>query len=162
MTRVHIVLGSANDLDAVKASGMVETLEATGITYAVSVCSAHRNVPELEEFATDAVKKATQVFIGVAGMATALPGALAGLTGMSIPVIAVPLDEHGVDSCLYMPPGVPVLLTGVGKSGLKNATIAAAQILAAGDQDVAESLSKYLASVRKAPKFNINLKEADA
>lgn len=159
MTRVHIVLGSANDLEAVKASGMTQTFDATGITYEVSVCSAHRNLPELERFTTDAVKKATQVFIGVAGMATALPGALAGLTNMSIPIIAVPLDEHGIDSCLYMPPGVPVLLTGVGKAGLKNATIAAAQILASGDQDVAEALSKYLADTKKVAKFNVDLKE---
>jgi 5-(carboxyamino)imidazole ribonucleotide mutase len=159
MTRVHIVLGSASDLEAVKASGMVETFDATGITYEVSVCSAHRNIPELERFTKEAVLKATQVFIGVAGMATALPGALAGLTGMSIPVIGVPLDEHGIDSCLYMPPGVPVLLTGVGKAGLKNATLAAAQILATGDQDVAESLTKYLASTKKTAKFNVNITE---
>jgi len=159
MTRVHIVLGSASDLDAVKAAGMAETFEAVGISYAVSVCSAHRNLPELEKFAKEAVDKAAEVFIAVAGMATALPGALAGLTGMATPIIGVPLDEHGIDSCLYMPPGVPVLLTGVGKSGLKNAAIAAAQILATGDQTVAEGLTKYIAANKKSAKFNINLTE---
>jgi len=161
MTRVNIVLGSASDLEAVKASGMTEIFDATGITYAVSVCSAHRNLPELERFAKEAVQKATQVFIGVAGMATALPGALAGLTGMTIPIIGVPLDDHGIDSCLYMPPGVPVLLSGVGKAGLKNASIAAVQILASGDQDVAEALSKYLTGAKKIAKFNIDIKEGE-
>jgi 5-(carboxyamino)imidazole ribonucleotide mutase len=78
---------------------------------------------------------------------------------MSIPIIGVPLDEHGIDSCLYMPPGVPVLLSGVGKAGLKNATIAAAQILASGDQDVAERLAKYLGDSKKVAKFNVNITE---
>lgn len=159
MPRVHIVLGSSSDLEAVKASGVAQIFESTGVTYAVSVCSAHRNLPELEHFAKEATQKAAQVFIGVAGMAAALPGALAGLTGMAVPIIAVPLDENGIDSCLYMPPGVPVLLAGVGVPGLKNAAIAAAQILASGDQDVAESLSKYLAGAKKMPKFNVSLTE---
>ncbi len=59
---------------------------------------------------------------------------------MALPVIGVPMDEHGVDSCVYMPPGVPVLTAGVGKVGLKNAAIAAAQILAVGDAAVATKL----------------------
>jgi len=162
VTRIHIVLGSASDLESVKAAGMAETFDAIGVSYAVSVCSAHRNLDELDKFAKEAVKKATEVFIGVAGMATALPGALAGLTGMTTPVIGVPLDEHGVDSCLYMPPGVPVLMTGVGKAGLKNAAIAAAQIIATGDQTVAESLIKYLKDTKKSAKFNINLTETQS
>jgi phosphoribosylcarboxyaminoimidazole (NCAIR) mutase len=58
-----------------------------------------------------------------------------------------------------MPPGVPVLLSGVGKAGLKNATLAAAQILATGDQDVAESLTKYLAGAKKSAQFNVNIAE---
>jgi phosphoribosylaminoimidazole carboxylase PurE protein len=159
MTKVHIVLGSASDLGAIKASGIVQTLSDIGITVALSVCSAHRNLPELENFAHAALKDGAKVFIGVAGMAAALPGALAGLTGMSIPIIGVPLDEHGINSCLYMPPGVPVLLAGVGSAGLKNAGLAAAQILAANDSVVAGELSKHLVKSKKSPSFDINITE---
>jgi phosphoribosylaminoimidazole carboxylase PurE protein len=155
MSVVHIVLGSASDLEAVKAAGMVETLTAVGTTASVSVCSAHRNIDELAKFATRAVAAGGRVFIGVAGLAAALPGALAGLTNMAIPVIGVPMDEHGIDSCVYMPPGVPVLTAGVGKVGLKNATLAAAQILAVGDAVVATKLRAYLEKTAKAPQFDV-------
>ena len=37
--------------------------------------------------------------------------------------------------------------------------IAAAQILASGEQDVAEALTKYLSANRKSPQFNLNLTE---
>ena len=162
MSQVQIVLGSTSDLEAVKAAGVSDALNAIGITNSASVCSAHRNLPELEKFAQEAVKNGTQVFIGVAGMATALPGALAGLTGMAIPIIGVPLDEHGIDSCLYMPPGVPVLLAGVGKPGLKNAALAAAQILAVSNGAIADGLSKHLATSKKTPQYDINLSENQA
>jgi phosphoribosylaminoimidazole carboxylase PurE protein len=155
MPVVHIVLGSASDLEAVKAAGMVETLNAVGATVSVSVCSAHRNIDELAKFVTRAVAAGGRVFVGVAGLAAALPGALAGLTNMALPVIGVPMDEHGVDSCVYMPPGVPVLTAGVGKVGLKNAAIAAAQILAVGDATVATRLRAHLEKTAKAPQFDV-------
>lgn len=156
MTQVHIVLGSASDLEAVKAAGMVETLAAVGATASISVCSAHRNIEELGKFVTRALAGGCRVFVGVAGLAAALPGALAGLTNMVVPVIGVPMDEHGIDSCVYMPPGVPVLTAGVGKVGLKNATIAAAQILAVGDAGVATKLRAHLERTAKAPQFDVS------
>ena len=155
MTQVHIVLGSASDLDAVKATLMTETLAAVGVTSALSVCSAHRNIEELGRFVERALGAGARVFIGVAGLAAALPGALAGLTNMTIPVIGVPMDEHGIDSCVYMPPGVPVLTAGVGKVGLKNAALAAAQILAVGDATLARNLRAVLDRTAKAPQFDI-------
>lgn len=160
MTQVHIVLGSASDLDAIKDSKISQTLTDIGITNEVSVCSAHRNIEALGEFTIQAVKDGTKVFVGVAGMAAALPGALAGLTDMKVPVIGVPLDKFGIDSCIYMPPGVPVLTSGVGKTGLKQAAIAAAQILAIGDAKIAVGLAAYLEKTQKQPKFYINLAEA--
>jgi 5-(carboxyamino)imidazole ribonucleotide mutase len=155
MAQVQIVLGSASDLEAVQAAGMVETLAASGVTSSVSVCSAHRNIEELGRFVRRALSGGTRVFVGVAGLAAALPGALAGLTDMTVPVIGVPMDEHGVDSCLYMPPGVPVLTAGVGKVGLKNAALAAAQVLAVTDSGVATKLREHLARTAKAPQFDV-------
>jgi phosphoribosylaminoimidazole carboxylase PurE protein len=155
MTTVQIVLGSASDLEAVQGAAMVETLAAVGISVSVSVCSAHRNIEELGRFVTRSLAGGTKVFIGVAGLAAALPGALAGLTNMAVPVIGVPMDEHGIDSCIYMPPGVPVLTAGVGKVGLKQAALAAAQILAVADAAVAANLGAHLARTAKPPHFDV-------
>ncbi|MEX2043305.1 MAG: AIR carboxylase family protein [Patescibacteria group bacterium] len=164
MATVAVVLGSKSDKDAVSDSGMLEILQdilggrgVKGLSFETSICSAHRNPASLQEYAEKALENGTKVFVGVAGMAAALPGALAGCTGMTVPVIAVPLDEHGIDSCLYMPPGVPVLTTGVGKPGLRNAAIAACQILSTGDGYLSTSLVNYLADNEKKPEFGVNL-----
>jgi 5-(carboxyamino)imidazole ribonucleotide mutase len=162
MTQVYIVLGSKSDLEAVKSSGMADILSAVGITYSISVCSAHRNLPELEKYTNEAIAAGAKLFIGVAGMATALPGALAGASKMTRPIIAVPMDEHGIDSCIYMPPGVPVLTAGVGKVGLKQAALAACQILAMSDRAGELSLKSYLGKNAKEPQFDINLEEVGA
>jgi phosphoribosylaminoimidazole carboxylase PurE protein len=153
---VQIVLGSASDLEAVQGSGIVETLAAVGARASVSVCSAHRNIEELGRFVERTLAAGTRVYVGVAGLAAALPGALAGLTGMAVPVIGVPMDEHGIDSCVHMPPGVPVLTAGVGKVGLKNAAIAAAQVLAVGDPQIASRLKDHLVRTAKAPQFDVS------
>ncbi len=159
MAQVYVVMGSKSDTDIVKASGLVDILDEVGVSYSVTICSAHRNLPELEKFVAEANRDGAKIYIGIAGMAAALPGALAGCTGMTKPIIGVPLDEHGIDSCIYMPPGVPVLQSGVGKIGLKNAAIAACQIMAAGNQEIASSLTQYIAKNNKQPQFNVNLKE---
>jgi 5-(carboxyamino)imidazole ribonucleotide mutase len=155
MAHVQIVLGSASDLEAVQAAGMVETLSAVGVTSSVSVCSAHRNIEELSRFVSRTLAAGAKVYVGVAGLAAALPGALAGLTGMAVPVVGVPMDEHGVDSCVRMPPGVPVLTAGVGAVGLRNAALAAAQILAVADAAVARRLREHLDRTAKAPRFDV-------
>lgn len=166
MATVAIVMGSKSDQGVLEESKMLEIFEQvfcqrtefdTRFTYETSVCSAHRNLPELEEYARDACQDGTKVFIGIAGMAAALPGALAGCTGMAKPVIAVPLDEHGIDSCLYMPPGVPVLMPGVGKAGLKNAAIATCQILATGERGLDLALLEFVSRNNKQPEFRVNL-----
>lgn len=165
MSTVVIVMGSKSDQGILEESKMLEVLEEIfsqaaadrSLTYETSVCSAHRNLPELEGYVREACQDGAKVFVGIAGMAAALPGALAGCTGMAKPVIAVPLDEHGIDSCLYMPPGVPVLTTGVGKAGLKNAAIAVCQILAAGDHDLELALLHYISQNNKQPQFQVNL-----
>lgn len=131
---VQIIVGSESDLEAVKKSGMIRTMEQGGLDCRLAVASAHRNPAELEQLCQEVLNQAV-VFICVAGMATALPGAVAANTKQYVPVIAVPLDEHGIDSCLYMPPGVPVALAGVGSAGLKNAALLALQIWDGGELD---------------------------
>ena len=157
--QVQIVMGSESDAGLIMEAKLADTLRSVGVTYEVGVCSAHRNPEELATFASQICKSGAEVFIGVAGMAAALPGALAGNTRMTKPVIAVPLDQYGIDSCLRMPPGVPVLLAGVGKPGLKNAAIAACQILAIANDEVAQNLTNYIVGTTKPAAFNINLEE---
>jgi phosphoribosylcarboxyaminoimidazole (NCAIR) mutase len=71
------------------------------------------------------------------------------------PVLAVPLDEHGIDSCLYMPPGVPVFTMGVGSAALKNAAIGACQILSRDDAPLGDRLAAYLARAAKLADFHV-------
>jgi 5-(carboxyamino)imidazole ribonucleotide mutase len=156
-------MGSKSDEGKLVESGFAEILqEILGGNEVVKydVCSAHRNARKLERRVSGAVADGAEVFVGIAGMAAALPGAIAGLSDMTLPVIAVPLDKRGIDSCIYMPPGVPVLTAGVGIEGLKNAAIAVCQILALDPDDggIRQRLNKYLeaANDAKPPEFDVN------
>lgn len=148
MPPIHVVAGSKTDQPIVQEKLLV-VLEEIGVGYTFSICSAHRNAGELSGYVEESIQNDAQLFIAVAGMAAALPGALAGLSRMMIPVLAVPLDEHGIDSCIYMPPGVPVFTMGVGSSGLKNAAIGACQILLRDNPPLGERLATYLSRAAK-------------
>jgi phosphoribosylaminoimidazole carboxylase PurE protein len=150
---VALLLGSRSDMTAVRESEMMDVFDRVGVEVALHVISAHRNAEALQRFCDDS--RGVDVFIAAAALATALPGAIAGATNMRRVVIGVPLDDYGVDSCLRMPPGVPVLTGGVGKAGLKNAAIAACQILAIRDSDIAAKLQEYLAERTRKPEFNV-------
>ena|ERR1043166_711657 len=152
---VALLIGSRSDMKLVKESEMMDVFDHIGVKVALHVISAHRNAEALHRFCEDA--KEVDVFIAAAALATALPGAIAGATNMRRVVIGVPLDDYGVDSCLRMPPGVPVLTAGVGKAGLKNAAIAVCQILAIRDSSIATKLQEYLAERTRTPEFNVPL-----
>ncbi len=128
---VAIVIGSTSDRDA-----MVDAcaeLTQRGISFEESVISAHREPDRVRDYARGARQRGIKVIIAAAGMAAALPGAIASHT--DLPVIGVPLEsEHavsgGLDALLSIaqsPPGVPVACVAVG--GARNAAILAAQIL---------------------------------
>ena len=73
-----------------------------------------------------------------------MPGVIAAMT--SLPVIGVPINASldGMDSLLaivQMPPGIPVATVGI--NGAQNAGILAAQILAAGDDNLKQGLIEY-------------------
>ena len=159
MPRLHIFIGSRSDLDAVKKSKMAEPLDAVGLNYEVHVCSADRNPDELAQYVRDACEGGAELFIGIAGLAAVLPGALASASKMMVPVLGVPLDEHGIDSCLYKPPGVPVATMGVGAVGLRNAAIFACQVLSQGSPSLEEALRRYLDRSTKQPEFNLEKSE---
>jgi 5-(carboxyamino)imidazole ribonucleotide mutase len=130
---VGILVGSESDRDAMQPA--LDELEARGIPCELEVRSAHRNPDAVAEYAREARGRGIRVLIAGAGLAAALPGAVAAQT--DLPVIGVPLRSRlsvldGLDSLLsiaQMPPGVPVAAVGVDNA--KNAAALAARILGA-------------------------------
>ena len=87
---ICVVLGSKSDLPIAEKCRSV--LEKFDVTFEIRVASAHRAPKYLEEIISSAEDSGCQVFIGMAGVAAALPGVIASMT--SKPVIGVPVEER--------------------------------------------------------------------
>ncbi len=141
MKKVAIVMGS--DSDAPVMAKAVKVLEGYGIPYEAHVYSAHRTPVEAARFAKNAKENGFGVIIAGAGMAAALAGVLAAHT--TLPVIGVPLKSavlEGTDALLatvMMPSGIPVATVAI--DGSKNAAYLAAEIIALGDEELAEKIA---------------------
>jgi phosphoribosylaminoimidazole carboxylase PurE protein len=128
---VGILVGS--DSDRERMQGALEVLDEEGIGYELDVRSAHRTPDSVAEYARTARERGLRVLICGAGLAAALPGAVAAHT--DLPVIGVPLKSSlsvldGLDALLaiaQMPPGVPVATVGVDNA--RNAAALAVRIL---------------------------------
>jgi len=147
---VGIIMGSQSDLRIMKDAA--EILEELKISHEVTVVSAHRTPQRLVAYATLARSKGLKVIIAGAGGAAHLPGMVASMT--SLPVIGVPIKSaNSIDgwdsilSILQMPAGVPVAT--VALDGARNAGILAAQILGAGDKQVARRLDAFKKSLQQ-------------
>ena len=156
--KVSIIMGSTSDLPVMeKAAKILDELE---IPFEISALSAHRTPEEVEKFAKNAKSKGISVIIAAAGMAAHLPGVIASMT--TLPVIGVPINASldGLDSLLaivQMPPGIPVATVGI--NAAQNAGILAAQILAQGDEKIAENLKSFKEGLKsKILKANDELK----
>lgn len=140
MKKVGIVMGSASDLPILKKS--FEMLDTLGVPYEAHVYSAHRTPTEAAEFAANAKANGFGVIIAAAGMAAHLAGAIAART--TLPVIGIPCKSTNLDgmdallSTVMMPSGIPVATVAI--DGAKNAAILAAEIIALGDDELAEKL----------------------
>ena len=129
---VGILVGSESDRD--RMQGAFDELDKRGIAWEFDVRSAHRTPDAVAEYARTAADRGLKVLICGAGLAAALPGAVAAHT--ELPVIGVPLRSSlsvldGLDALLsiaQMPPGVPVAAVGVDNA--KNAAVLAARIVA--------------------------------
>ncbi len=145
MSRVAIIMGSESDRETVQEA--LPYLQYFGIEADVRVMSAHRTPEKVQEFARQAAENGYRVIIACAGLAAHLPGVIAAYT--SLPVIGVPLPGgalNGVDalySIVQMPAGVPVATMAIGKAGVRNAAIFAAQIIALSDRQVADRLEEF-------------------
>lgn len=151
---IAVLIGSASDKQLVKDSGMYDVFAAVGLDVPLHVVSAHRNAAELDRFCRE---DKVDIYIAAAGLAAALPGAIAANTDFRKVVIGVPLDQYGIDTCIRLPPGVACLTPGVGKIGLKNAAISAAQIAALQSDEIAAGLDRYLASSARPSEFDATL-----
>jgi len=135
---VQIVLGSKSDMKV--AEKAVAVLKELGVKHKLSIASAHRTPELVDKLVADAD---ADVFIAIAGLSAALPGAIAARTMK--PVIGVPvsgtLNLDAILSVVQMPPGVPV--AGVGLDRGDNAALLAAEIIALKDEKVRKSLAQY-------------------
>lgn len=122
---ISIIAGSKSDEGIVKKTTAV--LDENNVKYSVDYCSFHREPERLMNIIKNSDAK---VFICIAGLSAALPGAVAAMTDK--PVIGVPVSAKlgGIDALLsiaQMPKGVPVACVGIDNG--ENAAHLAVRIL---------------------------------
>lgn len=141
-------MGSTSDLSVMEKAALF--LDEMEIPFEINALSAHRTPEKVEQFAKGAASRGIKVIIAAAGMAAHLPGVIASMT--PLPVIGVPIKASldGMDALLaivQMPPGIPVATVGI--NGALNAAILALQMIATGDESIAEKLVAYKEGLKK-------------
>ena len=135
---VSILLGSKSDMPI--AEKCTKVLDKFGVNYQLRVASAHRSPKFVEDIIHTAEEDRCKVFIAMAGLAAALPGAVAALT--TKPVIGVPCGGRvpfdSLLSIVQLPPGVPAATVGVDRGD--NAGHLAVQMLALVNDEMAQRL----------------------
>ena len=146
--QVGIIMGSKSDLEVMKQAGVV--LKQFGVSFEITVVSAHRTPQRMMDYAADAEGRGLKVIIAGASGAAHLPGMVAANT--PLPVIGVPVKSSnsldGWDSLLsiaQMPKGVPVATVAVDAAA--NAGILAAQILATARPDLLDKIKAFKADL---------------
>lgn len=148
---VGIVMGSDSDLEVMAEAA--SSLDALGISYEMTVASAHRSPERTIRYARTAAGRGVEVIIAGAGGAAHLAGVLASQT--LLPVIGVPIPSStlgGMDSLLstvQMPGGIAVATMAIGRPGAKNAGIMAAQMLAMKHPEIRNRLEEYRHQMEK-------------
>lgn len=141
---IGIIMGSDSDLPVMQRAA--EILKQFGISFELTVVSAHRTPLRMVEYAQTAKDRGLKVIIAGAGGAAHLPGMIASVT--TLPVIGVPVkSSNSIDgwdsvlSILQMPNGVPVAT--VALNAAKNAGILAAEIIGTFDEPVSQKIAAY-------------------
>lgn len=142
--KIQIILGSTSDMPVAEKAKKI--LNEFTVDYDIKVASAHRT-PDVVE---DIIKNNdADVFIGVAGLAAALPGSMAAHTIK--PVIGVPVSGKvnfdSILSIIQMPPGIPTAAVGLDRGD--NAALLALEILGLQDKKIAEELKNYRQKMRE-------------
>lgn len=143
MAQVGIVMGSDSDMPVMAKAA--DILEELGVSYEMTIISAHREPDVFFEYAKNAEAKGFKVIIAGAGMAAHLPGMCAAIFPM--PVIGIPMHttslggKDSLYSIVQMPSGIPVATVAI--NGGMNAGLLAAKILATSDEALLGKLKDY-------------------
>lgn len=149
MALVGIVMGSDSDLPIM--SKAADILDELGVSYEMTIISAHREPDVFFEYAKTAEDKGFKVIIAGAGMAAHLPGMCAAIFPM--PVIGIPMHTTSLGgrdslySIVQMPSGIPVATVAI--NGGANAGLLAAKILATSDEALLKRLKDYSEKQKK-------------
>ena len=119
MAQVGIVMGSDSDMPIMAKAA--DILDQLGVSYEMTIISAHREPDVFFEYAKSAEEKGFKVIIAGAGMAAHLPGMCAAI----FPVATVAIN------------------------GGANAGILAAKILATSDADLLARLKEYSKNLKE-------------
>ena len=164
MAQVGIVMGSDSDMPVMAKAA--EILEELGISYEMTIISAHREPDVFFEYAKTAEDKGFKVIIAGAGMAAHLPGMCAAIFPM--PVIGIPMHTTSLGgrdslySIVQMPSGIPVATVAI--NGGANAGLLAAKILATSDKELLAKLKDYSTNLKeqKIAKLETQLDQKEA
>ncbi len=144
MLDVHIIIGSKNDMPI--AEKVIKVFDEFDIRYEVITASAHRTPERVKKIIE---RSDAKVFIAIAGLAAALPGAVAAYT--TKPVIGVPVSGKvnldAILSIVQMPRGIPIAAVGLDNG--ENAALLAAEILALNSDDINKKIQSYRERMRK-------------
>ncbi len=149
MAKVGIVMGSDSDMPVMAKAA--DILEELGISYEMTIISAHRDPDVFFEYAKSAEEKGFKVIIAGAGMAAHLPGMCAAIFPM--PVIGIPMHTTSLGgrdslySIVQMPSGIPVATVAI--NGGANAGLLAAKILATSDEALLQKVKDYAQNLKE-------------
>ena len=142
--KIQIIMGSKSDTAVAEKAEKI--LKDFSVDYEINVASAHRTPDVLKKLVE---KSDADVFIGIAGLAAALPGSIAAHTIK--PVIGVPVSGKvnldAILSIIQMPPGIPVAAVGLDRGD--NAALLAISILAVKDKKLRDQLQDYRKKLKK-------------
>lgn len=142
-------MGSDSDMPIMAKAA--DVLEELGISYEMTIISAHREPDVFFEYAKSAEEKGFKVIIAGAGMAAHLPGMCAAIFPM--PVIGIPMHTTSLGgrdslySIVQMPSGIPVATVAI--NGGANAGLLAAKILAVSDEALLAKLKDYSQNLKE-------------
>ena len=141
---IHIILGSKSDMPIAEKAKKI--LDEYDVNYKIDVASAHRTPEFLKKII---IESDADIFIGIAGLAAALPGSIASQTIK--PVIGVPVSGKvnfdSILSIIKMPPGIPVAAVGLDRGD--NAALLAIEILSLRNKKLKLQLEKYREKMRE-------------
>ena len=142
--KIQLIMGSKSDMPVAEKAKKI--LEEFDVEFDISVASAHRTPDVLKELVE---KSDADVFIGIAGLAAALPGSIAAHTIK--PVIGVPVSGKvnldAILSIIQMPPGIPVGAVGLDRGD--NAALLAIEMLSINNEKLTKQIQAYRKKMRK-------------